>query len=583
MLPALTTTLDLTGMSIGLWLAFYVLARGYRSGITLRGFIVLLCIALFFFGAYINIFNQIPGSAAWRAVLLITALFFWYDLTRKLLPISMRQRTRVLRWASLFLAVATAVVLVTVPNAFLGEAGNSLNIGRMAIEFPFLLYAIYMIEISVAMLFNHSLMGKAGLSRKYRYFFSATLLAVVNVAHGILSLAILPPQSRVVQDGLVLASIVVLGFSVARHQTFVERRTTFRDLPVSGLTVLGVSGIFAAAGLALDLTPEAVGVLVALAVLSLASYDFIRVALDTVLHRRISRMRQQLLRIARGSGDAALTGAGITAGLRSLCQSVQAEEGLVARSRSGDFEILANYNTVSEGTVFDVGVDLKGDLVEINGRHPLELSWVAPCTWAGETLAIVGIGMRTSGGIYNEGDLDLLTEFADQVALLLHLEDLQVQQSDRLSVLAAEYQAGQVLLQTGKEAILERISQKPDAEVVSWVEDALRNLSDYSHLGRSPLVNYLGVDGETHLDQGRRLREKLLEIMDVMRPSEKRPSEPLPREWYSYAVLYDAYVEDVPNREIMARLYISEGTFNRTRRKAIRALARSIQETQLAG
>jgi DNA-binding CsgD family transcriptional regulator len=46
-------------------------------------------------------------------------------------------------------------------------------------------------------------------------------------------------------------------------------------------------------------------------------------------------------------------------------------------------------------------------------------------------------------------------------------------------------------------------------------------------------------------------------------------------------VLHDAYVEGVPNREIMARLYISEGTFNRTRRNAIRGLARLLAEKNL--
>ncbi|MBL8103630.1 MAG: hypothetical protein JNM02_13940, partial [Anaerolineales bacterium] len=56
------------------------------------------------------------------------------------------------------------------------------------------------------------------------------------------------------------------------------------------------------------------------------------------------------------------------------------------------------------------------------------------------------------------------------------------------------------------------------------------------------------------------------------------PPEPLPRVWYNHAVLHDAYVEGVPNREIMARLYISEGTFNRTRRNAIRGLARLLME-----
>jgi hypothetical protein len=63
-----------------------------------------------------------------------------------------------------------------------------------------------------------------------------------------------------------------------------------------------------------------------------------------------------------------------------------------------------------------------------------------------------------------------------------------------------------------------------------------------------------------------------------LKPSEVRPPEPLPRLWYNYAVLYDAYVECMPNREIMARMYISEGTFNRTRRNAIRGLARLLME-----
>jgi hypothetical protein len=41
-------------------------------------------------------------------------------------------------------------------------------------------------------------------------------------------------------------------------------------------------------------------------------------------------------------------------------------------------------------------------------------------------------------------------------------------------------------------------------------------------------------------------------------------------------------VEEVSNREIMMRLYISEGTFNRTRRSAVRALARALGEMEAA-
>jgi len=60
------------------------------------------------------------------------------------------------------------------------------------------------------------------------------------------------------------------------------------------------------------------------------------------------------------------------------------------------------------------------------------------------------------------------------------------------------------------------------------------------------------------------------------------PGDPIPLEWHAYLVLYDAYVGDKPNRDIMSQLYISEGTFNRTRRSAIRSIARVIGEMETA-
>ena len=86
------------------------------------------------------------------------------------------------------------------------------------------------------------------------------------------------------------------------------------------------------------------------------------------------------------------------------------------------------------------------------------------------------------------------------------------------------------------------------------------------------------MTGDSHVERGKRLQKFLSDSIEALKPSEPRPPEPLPRVWYSYAVLHDAYVEGVPNREIMARLYISEGTFNRTRRNAIRGLARLLME-----
>jgi hypothetical protein len=64
------------------------------------------------------------------------------------------------------------------------------------------------------------------------------------------------------------------------------------------------------------------------------------------------------------------------------------------------------------------------------------------------------------------------------------------------------------------------------------------------------------------------------------RPGAAQPSNPPPREWYPYLILREAYIEATSNRDIMLKLYISEGTFNRTRRAAVRALARAIGEME---
>jgi hypothetical protein len=115
-------------------------------------------------------------------------------------------------------------------------------------------------------------------------------------------------------------------------------------------------------------------------------------------------------------------------------------------------------------------------------------------------------------------------------------------------------------------------------EIVQQVDQALRHLADFAWLGASPLVGWLGLPGETHTARGKALRQQLETAIEDLRPLGPRPKEPYPREWHAYTALRWAYVEEVPNREIMARLFISEGTFARLRRKAVRAVARNLLE-----
>ncbi len=122
------------------------------------------------------------------------------------------------------------------------------------------------------------------------------------------------------------------------------------------------------------------------------------------------------------------------------------------------------------------------------------------------------------------------------------------------------------------------LEAQPDLAFARSVETALQQLSDYTRLEASPLVKELRLAGPTHIERGKALRQQLLLAVESLRPAAQRPDGVLPREWQAYAILHDAYVEDLPNREIMARLYISEGTYIRMRRRALQAVAQTLLE-----
>ena len=157
-----------------------------------------------------------------------------------------------------------------------------------------------------------------------------------------------------------------------------------------------------------------------------------------------------------------------------------------------------------------------------------------------------------------------------------------INRNEQIRQLVAESQTSATELSSIADEMIGTIETHPDPAFIKTVEEGLRNLSDTITLGHSPLASQLKMQGDTHVERGRQLQQLLIESINSMKPVEQRPAEPLPRVWYNHAVLYDAYVEGVPNREIMARLYISEGTFNRTRRNALRGLARLLVEKNAA-
>ena len=110
------------------------------------------------------------------------------------------------------------------------------------------------------------------------------------------------------------------------------------------------------------------------------------------------------------------------------------------------------------------------------------------------------------------------------------------------------------------------------------VEGALRHLNDLTALSRHPLLGFVptltGPDA-TRLEAAVELRSELTQAIEQPRPPGARPtpaSASGPGGWLHYLVLYEAYVDGRPNKQIMQGYCLSEGRLHRARRRAIDTL-----------
>src|ERR1044071_8710614 len=142
MLFQATLIVDLIAMATTLWMAFYLFARGFPNGMIMRMVVVLLALSCFFFGAYNNIFEQVPGTAAIRAILLVIGLAGWYSITYRVMSEGNQRRLRRAEWGIYFVGAATIIFLLQ-SNAFIGEQGNALYVAHMKNSTPYQVYSVY--------------------------------------------------------------------------------------------------------------------------------------------------------------------------------------------------------------------------------------------------------------------------------------------------------------------------------------------------------------------------------------------------------------------------------------------------------
>jgi len=568
-----TLLIDLTAMAACLWMSFYLFARGFPSPITMRGAVLLLSLSAFFFGAYNNIFEQIPGTASLRATCLIIGMMAWHDATLHLLPNPVRKRHRPWSAGIYLLGIITILLLITSQNSFVGEQGNNLYVARMGVGLPYILYGVFELVAFTGIFYNLLAHNQVGLTTEGRYFLFATSITVAGLGYGLMGLAISPPLPRIGQDLSIFLGVFIIGISVARHQTLVERRTTLQDFPVTSLTILLLTITYTFIAIRFEHPLELVGPIVAFVILTHALYDLVREFLERLRRRNESQFRKQLRRLENAGAEDTLR-LRLQEGLDLLCQTINSSHGFIAIRREKEFVVVATRQSVQVDRRFPASTLAYDDILRTENMQIPNIQYFAPSFDGQNQIAVMGIGAPNTRLDYSRDDLNLLSEVADQIGTIVSLGNIQPQIKQILK--QSEINESEASMVAGE--MLSAMGINPDAEFTKIVEDGLRHISDYIFLGQSPLADKLGVQAESQIERGRDLHQKLLDAIELLKPAEKRPPEPLPRVWYNHAVLHDAYVEGAPNREIMARLYISEGTFNRTRRNAIRGLARLLME-----
>ncbi len=561
-----TFIVDGLGMGASLWLGLYLLARGFPSRVTIRAAVVLLGLFIFFLSASLNLFVYVPGSTTIRAIMLTISLAAWCDLTRKIVSPDIQDKTNWLITAVYIFAFFTAALLFTTRDAFVQEQTNLLYVGRMKLGFQYTVYAVYLWCAGLSILYNLQLRKKS--RHANLYFIAASLLAVGEIAYGSFSLALTSPSPRVIQDAMIAGSVLLLGVSVARHQTLVERRAAWYELPAHTLFVFSFTAIYAL--MAWQLTHRAVIVIltIALVVFTHALYGLVSEILHEVISKRESGYRQQLRRLEKDQPSEIPLETRLENGLKLLSQILEASGGFIATRHADDFIVTASFLSLDVKTILPKIETTSDNDVYAPPEHLADsVAWVAPAYQDDEQIALVGIGHPSSKHHYSADDLDLLAEATSRVGSMLALASVQSQAED-----------ARVSLESESAQLMSTLVTNPDPKFLKMVEDALRNLSDIITLGQSPLADELKIMGTTHIDRGKILRQHLMDAIDALRPEGTRPKESLPREWENYVILHDAYIEGAQNREVMMRLYISEGTFNRARRKSLRGVARYLLE-----
>jgi hypothetical protein len=509
----------------------------------------------------------------------VPAIIFWHHATIILRPGGMN-------WWRLFrvvigyaVAIFAIFVLVKRPLVFADVYDDPLFLHTLIpgpLYFPFLLALLLFAFFCLVNILRSIRSTHAEMPRRQLVTMAvATIIAGLTVPSALMAAVFEFPVPRLSYTLLLMVSVTLIGYGVARYSALMEGRTIRHDFVYSAIAtgfVIAVYSLFTWVSVSVFSVPPASFVfIIILVIVTHSLIDATRHTLDSIFFRRENReIRANLRKLANQVGEEDL-GENVSLALDTLCNSVRATYGLVLIFEDSQHQILASYNFKSKRLPQSIDDFLKDDVIHLQPFQfppPLEeAALLVPLYIDTTQIGALVLGRPTNSTNYSKEDIDLLLYPSDRLSEIIYTSQRETKYIQKLSQFADQ-------------------KERQDQILTKEVENALRNIYDYAALGDSSLANLKLIDMRlsdtaiTHVDRGKAVNHVLTEAVDKLRPDTVIPRDPPPREWHPYLILYGAYIEDKLNRDIMAQLYVSEGTFNRTRRAAIRSVARVLEEME---
>ncbi len=603
-----TFTVNLLGLVLALWLGLYLVSRNPKYPVAWLTALMLWCMSAVFLNVLLAInpppvvalkvtwlryvFPFWPQEALtgannnWLQGWSVTpALALWHHVTVLLLPgkITRWRWTRIV--LGYFLAVVATIVQTYAPILFSTQSSNPLYLNSLQTGPWYPIFAVALVILTWTCVINlvfAASSATSSMARKQIMILAwAALVAGLTGPVSIAGSYFNVPIPMVVISLLEGIPVGLIGWSIARYSALMEGRTIQRDF-IYNLVLLGLVLIFyLPLSWALQVLYNAPMVILvvfpALAVLTHSSMAAIYRLMDRFFYEKETRqLRTNLRQLSRMVGVNGTLEAMLGPSLDNLCTSVSASYGLILVFEAGKLKRVASYHLELELPNIDPQSLAADDITQVSeGQLPpplTEASLLVPLYGEADQLGALVLGRPVNGLNYAVEDVDQVLDFADHFVEAILVSHRNAQFIAQIAQL--------VQAQTSPVPInITPVSSE-------CLELALRNLFDFNYLADNPLAGLKLVQSRlptgrlTHLDRGKVVQAVLIEALEKLRPPADATRNPPQREWYPYLILQEAYLKETSNRDIMQKLYISEGTFNRTRRTAIRTLARTMGEME---